>query len=142
MNCSLPPQVIFSMYLVLMLLYLCKAASYWKSMGKVKPCWIHRIAQSQIIWIDLSISETSNMNCEKKKKDKTLQNHTIKKTFMKQITHKDPFISEVRKKCKSNFSTISRNLSQQGISKLWLIPYWKGVVTGPEDPDSLTKVIA
>lgn len=60
---------------------------------------------------------------------------------MKQATQKDPFVFEMREKCKSNFSKIlkkpclNRELSNCD-------PYWKGVVTGPEDPDSIIKVIA
>lgn len=83
MNCSLLSQVIFLIYLVLMLLYLCKAASYWKSMGKGKPCWIHRRAQSHIIWIDLSISEPVIWLVKKNPKKQTPKHY--------KTTPKNPF---------------------------------------------------
>lgn len=53
------------------------------------------------------------MTCEKREnnQNKTLQNHTIikpSKNLMKQATQKECFVFEMRKKCKSNFSTISK----------------------------------
>lgn len=126
-----------------MLLYLCKAESYSKSMGKVKPCWIHRVAPSQIIWIDLSISESSNMTQGKKNQTKKT---TPQKTHLKNLPQ--------NKHCKKNPSYLKWKLNakpisvgyqktffKQGISRLWLITHWKGVVKGSEDSASLTGIV-
>lgn len=90
--------------------------------------------QSSSVTHNLNWSQFLNKQCdwgeETLQKKKQNQNQTPH-TYTKQPPQKEALWVDMKIKCKTSFCRISnKNCLKQGIVRLWLISYWKGVVKG------------